>query len=196
MSQASARAKSGASRAIAQTKVSRTACGESGSVTSKPTGPAFWKQKTLEELTPAEWESLCDGCGRCCLVKLEDEDSGTVLFTDIACKLFNSSSCRCSDYAHRLRKVRDCIRLTPAKVRALSWLPPSCAYRLVAEGRDLPWWHPLVSGSQATVHKAGVSARGRVNLTENEVELADYPRHIVSWPGRRPYARRHKRVDG
>jgi uncharacterized protein len=158
--------------------------------------PRFWKQKSLEELNPAEWESLCDGCGRCCLVKLEDEDSGTVLFTDIACKLFDSSSCRCSNYAHRLRKVRDCIRLTPAKVRALSWLPPSCAYRLVAEGRDLPWWHPLVSGSQATVHEAGVSARGRVNQTENEVELADYPRHIVSWPGRRPYAKRRKRVDG
>ena len=158
--------------------------------------PPFWRQKTLEELTPAEWESLCDGCGRCCLVKLEDEDSGAVHFTDIACKLFDSASCRCKDYGRRLRKVRDCIRLTPAKVRALSWLPPSCAYRLVAEGRDLPWWHPLVSGSQTTVHEAGISVRGRARLTENEVKPADYPRHIVAWPGKRPYATRRVQDSG
>jgi uncharacterized cysteine cluster protein YcgN (CxxCxxCC family) len=107
----------------------------------------FWKQKALEALNPAEWESLCDGCGRCCLVKLEDEDSGEIHFTDIACKHFNAGTCRCADYAHRRRRVRDCIKLTPAKVRTLSWLPPTCAYRLVADGRDLAWWHPLVSGS-------------------------------------------------
>jgi uncharacterized protein len=156
----------------------------------------FWKLKTLEELNPVEWESLCDGCGRCCLVKLEDEASGTVHFTDIACKLFDPSTCRCSHYAQRHRKVHDCIRLTPAMVRALSWLPPSCAYRIVAEGRDLPWWHPLVSGNQASVHEAGVSALGRVSLTENGVEPEDYPRHIVAWPGKWPYATRPKRVDG
>jgi uncharacterized protein len=143
--------------------------------------PPFWRQKTLEELNPAEWESLCDGCGRCCLVKLEDEESGTVHFTDIACKLFDPIGCRCKDYARRLRKVHDCIRLTPAKVRALSWLPPTCAYRLVAEERDLPWWHPLVSGSQSSVHEAGISVRGRVRLLENEADPADYPRHIVTW---------------
>jgi uncharacterized cysteine cluster protein YcgN (CxxCxxCC family) len=98
----------------------------------------FWKRKTLEELTPAEWESLCDGCGRCCLVKLEDEESGEIHFTDIACKLFNPSTCRCTNYAHRHRRVRDCIKLTPDKVRTLGWLPPSCAYRLIAEGAILP----------------------------------------------------------
>jgi uncharacterized protein len=157
--------------------------------------PPFWRQKTLEELNPAEWESLCDGCGRCCLVKLEDEESGTVHFTDIACKLFDPAGCRCKDYGRRLRKVHDCIRLTPAKVRALSWLPPTCAYRLVAEERDLPWWHPLVSGSQTTVHEAGISVRGRVRLLENEVDPADYPRHIVTWPGKRPYATRRNRAD-
>jgi uncharacterized protein len=154
--------------------------------------PPFWKQKTLEELTPAEWESLCDGCGRCCLVKLEDEDTGKVYFTDIACKLFDRESCRCTDYAHRRRRVRDCIRLTPAKVRALPWLPPTCAYRLVAEGRDLPWWHPLVSGSETSVHEAGVSVRGRVLASEGEIKLADYPGHIVAWPARKPRAGRPK----
>lgn len=155
-----------------------------------PAAPYFWKQKTLEELNPAEWESLCDGCGRCCLVKLEDADSGAVYFTDIGCKLFDASNCRCTDYARRQKKVQDCIRLTPAKVRTLSWLPPSCAYRLIAEGRDLPWWHPLISGTRASVHEAGVSVRNRVSLREDEVEAAAYPRHIVAWPGKRPYGTR------
>jgi uncharacterized cysteine cluster protein YcgN (CxxCxxCC family) len=148
--------------------------------------PPFWKQKSLEELNPAEWESLCDGCGRCCLVKLEDEESGQIHFTDVACKLFNPSTCRCADYAHRRRRVHDCIKLTPDKVRTLGWLPPSCAYRLIAEGRDLAWWHPLVSGSQASVHEAGVSVRGRVEMSETEIHLADYPDHIVAWPGKKP----------
>ena len=148
-------------------------------------GP-FWKQKSLEELNPAEWESLCDGCGRCCLVKLEDEESGKIHFTDVTCKLFNPNTCRCADYAHRRRRVHDCIKLTPDKVRTLGWLPPSCAYRLIAEGRDLAWWHPLVSGSQTSVHEAGVSVRGRVEVSEKEVQLADYPDHIVAWPGNKP----------
>jgi uncharacterized cysteine cluster protein YcgN (CxxCxxCC family) len=152
----------------------------------------FWKRKPLEALNTAEWESLCDGCGRCCLVKLEDEESGKIHFTDVACKLFNSNTCRCADYAHRRRRVHDCIKLTPAKVRTLGWLPPSCAYRLIAEGRDLAWWHPLVSGSQTSVHEAGVSARGRVNVPENEVELADYARHVVAWPGKMPRPPRQK----
>jgi uncharacterized cysteine cluster protein YcgN (CxxCxxCC family) len=145
----------------------------------------FWKQKSLEELNPTEWESLCDGCGRCCLVKLEDEETGEIHFTDVACKLFNPNACRCNDYAHRRRRVHDCIKLTPVKVRRLDWLPPSCAYRLIAEGRDLAWWHPLVSGSQTSVHEAGVSARGRVEVSEQDVRLADYPDHIVAWPGKK-----------
>ena len=146
----------------------------------------FWKQKRLEDLNPAEWESLCDGCGRCCLVKLEDEDTGEIHFTDIACKLFDKGTCRCADYAHRSRRVRDCIKLTPAKVRELTWLPPSCAYRLIAEGRDLAWWHPLVSGSATSVHEAGVSVQKRAGPAENKVKLADYPDHIVDWPGKTP----------
>jgi uncharacterized cysteine cluster protein YcgN (CxxCxxCC family) len=146
----------------------------------------FWKKKTLRDMTTAEWESLCDGCGRCCLVKLEDEDTGRIYFTDIACKLFDAGSCRCSDYANRRRRVRDCIKLTPDFAESLAWLPPTCAYRLIAEGRKLAWWHPLVSGRPESVHEAGISVRGRVHLSENELRLSDYPDHIVSWPGKRP----------
>jgi uncharacterized cysteine cluster protein YcgN (CxxCxxCC family) len=146
----------------------------------------FWRRKTLDAMNKAEWESLCDGCGRCCLVKLEDEDTGQIHFTDVACKLLDADACRCADYAHRRRKVRDCIKLTPETVRSLSWLPPSCAYRLIAEGRDLAWWHPLVSGSAETVHESGVSVRGRVAASETELALDDYPGHIVGWPGKWP----------
>lgn len=146
----------------------------------------FWKQKPLEAFSRAEWESLCDGCGRCCLVKLEDEDTGEIHFTDVGCKLLDAKTCQCTDYAHRRRKVSDCIKLTPDTVRRLSWLPPSCAYRLVAEGRDLAWWHPLVSGSATSVHEAGVSVRGRVQGSEKDVKLKDYIDHIVAWPGKKP----------
>ena len=119
----------------------------------------FWKTKALEEMTPTEWESLCDGCARCCLLKLEDEDSGEVFLTRLACKLLDVSKCRCSDYANRFAKMPDCIEIDPEKVRKLDWLPTSCGYRRVAEGRDLAWWHPLISGSPDTVHEAGISVR-------------------------------------
>jgi uncharacterized protein len=150
--------------------------------------PPFWRQKSLEEMTRREWESLCDGCGRCCLVKLEDEDTGEIHFTDVGCKLFDAAACRCRDYANRIRKVRDCIKLTPEITRSLKWLPPTCAYRVLAEGRDLAWWHPLVSGSAETVHAAGISVRGRVAASEREVPLDKYIDHIVAWPGKRPRA--------
>src|SRR5579864_6904432 len=106
----------------------------------------FWRTKTLDEMSHAEWESLCDGCGRCCLVKLEDEDTGDIHFTDIGCKLLHTESCRCADYSRRRRRVPDCVKLTPEGARTLSWLPSTCAYRVLAEGRDLAWWHPLLSG--------------------------------------------------
>lgn len=153
----------------------------------------FWRRRSLDEMNAAEWESLCDGCGRCCLVKLEDADTGKIHFTDVACKLFDPTACRCSDYAHRRRKVRDCIKLSPQTVRSLTWLPPSCAYRLIAEGRDLAWWHPLVSGSATTIHDAGVSVRGRVAASETEVRLDDYPDHIVAWPGKMPRSAKSRR---
>ncbi len=167
-----------------------------GKSTSSGTGQdrPFWESKPLEALDAAEWESLCDGCGRCCLVKLEDEDIGAVHFTDIACRLFDAGTCRCTDYAHRRRRVRDCIKLTPHLAGALAWLPPTCAYRLRAEGKPLAWWHPLVSGSAETVHAAGISVRGRIAASEREVKVRDYSDHIVRWPGKVP--RRAKRPPG
>ena len=153
-------------------------------MSSKQKEPPFWRSKTLEQLSDAEWESLCDGCARCCLVKLEDEDSGEIHFTDIGCKLLDTKACRCLDYKRRRRRVRDCVKLTPEGVRSLTWLPKTCAYRLVAEGRDLFWWHPLVSGSPETVHEAGISVRGRVRALETDLPVERWPDHIVKWPNR------------
>lgn len=152
--------------------------------------PPFWRAKPLEAMTRAEWESLCDGCGRCCLIKLEDEDTAEIHHTDIACALFDAGSCRCRDYVNRSQKVPDCVTLTPEAVRTLSWLPPSCAYRLVAEGRDLYDWHHLKSGSRDTVHAAGISVRGRVHCSENELPLTRWPSRVRQWPNRAPKPKR------
>ena len=152
--------------------------------------PPFWRSKSLAEMTDSEWESLCDGCGRCCLNKLEEEDTGRIYFTDVACKLLDDGTCRCRDYANRADAVPDCVQLTPANVGEIAWLPPTCAYRLVAQGRDLYWWHPLVSGDPDTVHAAGVSVRGRVSASEADVpddKLEDY---LVTWPLKVPKAAR------
>jgi uncharacterized cysteine cluster protein YcgN (CxxCxxCC family) len=140
----------------------------------------FWKTKTLEAMTPQEWESLCDGCGKCCLSKLEDEDTGEIYWTTVACRLLDAQSCRCSDYSDRKRHVPDCVQLTPGTVRDLDWLPATCGYRLVAGGEDLYWWHPLVSGSAETVHQAGISIRGRVTAFDSEMQDdEDYFAHMV-----------------
>jgi len=150
----------------------------------------FWRAKTLDEMSEAEWESLCDGCGRCCLVKLEDEDTGRIHATDIGCRLFDGASCRCRDYPNRSQTVPDCVTLTPDAVRSLSWLPPTCAYRLLGEGKELPWWHPLVSGDPQTVIAAGVSVRGKVHANEDEIAEDDLAERIVAWPLRWPKAAR------
>ncbi|MFP6743720.1 MAG: YcgN family cysteine cluster protein [Alphaproteobacteria bacterium] len=142
-------------------------------------GLPFWKSKSLDDMSIDEWESLCDGCGRCCLHKLEDEDSGHVDYTNIACRLLDLGTCRCTDYPRRHALVSDCLALTPEAVRATPWLPPTCAYRMVNEGRDLAWWHPLVSGDPDTVHQACISVRGRVVTAQRAGDEED---HIVAWP--------------
>lgn len=129
-----------------------------------------------------EWESLCDGCGRCCLNKLEDWDTGEIHWTDIGCELLDCETCRCKDYQNRFAKVPDCIQLTPEQVRTIRWLPPTCAYRLVRDGMDLYEWHPLKSGSSETVHAAGISIRGRAK-EDTGYHPDDYEDHLVTWPG-------------
>ncbi len=139
----------------------------------------FWRRKTLAEMTRSEWESLCDGCAKCCLDKLEDEDTGEIHYTNVACRLLDLGTCRCTDYANRKRFVPDCVVLTARTVARLKWLPSTCAYRLISEGKDLEWWHPLVSGDPETVHRAGVSVRGRAVPEAVAGELED---HVVRWP--------------
>ena len=136
----------------------------------------FWKQKTLREMSRSEWESLCDGCGQCCLHKIEDEDTGEISITDVACKLLDLKSCRCSNYPHRRKHVSDCQILTPKKLQTGLALPPTCAYRLCLEGKDLYNWHPLVSGVAHSVHKAGISVRGKAVPEHPGIKLM---KHII-----------------
>lgn len=138
----------------------------------------FWKTKKLDEMSQEEWESLCDGCGRCCMVKLEDEDTGNIHLTRLSCRLLNTQTCQCKNYAKRFRLMADCIEITLEKVRSLSWLPESCGYRRIAEGRDLAWWHPLVSGRPETVHEAGISVRG-LAMSEKRVAPENHVRYII-----------------
>jgi hypothetical protein len=140
---------------------------------------AFWREKSLQDLTPAEWESLCDGCGRCCLEKLEDIDTGEISYTNVACTLLDQETCGCSNYAERFRYMPDCMPLSPTNIHELKWMPSTCAYRLLAEGKDLPAWHPLVSGTRETVFSAGIAVRGRCLAHHEAGDLED---HIVDWP--------------
>lgn len=157
--------------------------------TSDFTEKPFWQTKRLDEMTRAEWESLCDGCGRCCLHKLRYEDD-SLAFTNVACHLLDGQTCRCRDYRHRQVQVPDCVALTPDTLKEIDWLPPSCAYRRVAEGRGLAWWHPLVSGDPESVHAAGVSVRGRVI---SEWQAGPLEHHISDWVGEPPRVRRPSR---
>lgn len=146
---------------------------------------AFWEEKTLEQMTPAEWEALCDGCGRCCLIKLEDEDTGELITSDVRCQLLDGDTCACTDYPRRQAKVPDCIKLTRENVREIPWIPTTCAYRRMAEGKGLAWWHPLVSGDPQTVVDVGVSVKGRT-FAENEVDPERWEEHAVDWPEYEP----------
>lgn len=141
---------------------------------------AFWKIKPLSQMTSQEWESLCDGCGKCCVLKLEDVDSGLIHYTDVGCRLLDCSSARCRDYENRRQQVADCVMLTPDNLHQLGWMPASCAYRLIHEGRDLPDWHPLITGDPDSTRKAGKSVAGRL-FSEDKVDEEALGNHLTDW---------------
>src|SRR5262245_11376849 len=149
----------------------------------------FWRRKKLAELTREEWESLCDGCGRCCLKKLEDEATGKVAYTDVACRLLDRHRCRCTAYATRTAAVPDCVTLDATTLRTITWLPTTCAYRLLAVNKPLESWHPLVSGDPNSVHSAGISVRGRT-LAEQDVDADALETRVIRWIKTVPQRRR------
>lgn len=142
--------------------------------------PRFWETTPLEDMTETQWESLCDGCARCCLHKLEDADSGEVFYTGVRCRYLVEDNCRCSDYPRRNELMSNCIDLKREDLSALHWLPSTCAYRLLYEGKPLYDWHPLVSGNSESVHQAGISIRGRA-LSDEFVHPDGYQEHIIHW---------------
>jgi len=143
----------------------------------------FWKQKSLTELSRQEWESLCDGCARCCLIKFQDEESGEIFHTRVVCRLLDLHRCRCTEYTDRTELVPTCLVLSPELIPQLEWMPKTCAYRLLAEGKDLKSWHPLISGNAESVHRAKISVRNFA-ISENMVaadQLEDYIDEEMDW---------------
>ncbi|MDE0746510.1 MAG: YcgN family cysteine cluster protein [Porticoccaceae bacterium] len=140
----------------------------------------FWQTKTLEQMDSIEWEALCDGCAKCCLVKLEDHESAEIFHTNVTCELLDIDSCQCSNYSGRHSVVNDCIALDQNNIHALSWLPKSCSYRLIADGQPLPDWHYLISGSKQTIHAYGASLQGWV-VSELDVRDDDIQDHVIRW---------------
>lgn len=140
----------------------------------------FWLDRALESFSIQEWESLCDGCGKCCLHKLEDSQSGAVTYTRVACQLLDTTVCQCKDYSRRQLKVKDCLQVTPAMAKNDDSLPNTCAYRLIAQGADLPEWHPLKTGDKTSAIKQGKSVADRV-LSEIYVHPDGLDEHVISW---------------
>ncbi len=140
----------------------------------------YWRHTPLDQMSTDEWERLCDGCGKCCVIKLEDYDDGTIYYTDIGCTLLDGSTCSCTNYPKRKSIVPDCVILSPSNLDALPWMPQTCAYRLLHEGKDLPNWHPLVTGDPSTTHTSGHSVMGKI-FTEGDIAEDDYPDHIKDW---------------
>ncbi len=141
----------------------------------------FWQHKPLEQMSEPEWESLCDGCGKCCLHKLMDENSDEVYYTNVACSWLNSKTCACKDYTNRFESGEECLKLTRDTIAEFHWLPESCAYRLLAEGKPLPSWHPLITGSKSAMHTAGESVRNKVIY---EIDVVDWEDHIQNFTGK------------
>ena len=142
--------------------------------------PGFWETKTIDEMNKEEWEALCDGCGRCCLLKIEDIDSGDTYYTNVVCQYHDNDTCRCTQYEDRSLLVPDCIKVTPDVARTEKWLPDTCAYRLLAEGKPLFDWHPLISGDPNSVHEAGITVTGKV-VSEEYVHPDELEEHLVHW---------------
>ena len=146
-----------------------------------PGGLPFWKKKSLREMNRQEWELLCDGCGKCCLYKIQDEKTGEVQYTNVSCRLLCTKTCLCNSYKNRYHLVPTCMILTPTRVEEFCWLPKTCTYRLLAQGKDLPWWHHLVSGDPDLIHHLGLSIKGKV-ISEDYVYPLQLRQHIVQWP--------------
>jgi len=143
----------------------------------------WWETKPLASMSEEEWEKICDGCGKCCLIKLQDEeeDGGEVYYTDVACHLFDAKTCQCSDYKHRLLRVPDCVQLEAGNLEALNWMPPSCSYRRLQQGLELEDWHHLISNDRTTIHRTGNSVIKRV-IFERDLSDEDLEDRIVEWP--------------
>ncbi|MGF1683331.1 YcgN family cysteine cluster protein [Photobacterium minamisatsumaniensis] len=142
----------------------------------------YWQQKDLQEMTDQEWEALCDGCGKCCLHKLIDDDTDEIYYTNVACSLLDNNTCSCKDYPNRFESGEECLKLTRDRIDEFVWLPETCAYRLLAEGKDIPEWHPLLTGSKDAMHKAGESVRDKIVY---EIEVIDWEDHILNHPNRK-----------
>ena len=140
---------------------------------------SFWKEKTLEQMTEAEWESLCDGCGRCCLNKIEDPSNNKVYYTSIACHLLDCNTCRCTDYENRQQRIADCVKISLDNKEAFDWMPETCAYRILYNGGELPEWHPLVTGDPESVHKAGISVRHKTIHPDDLPDDFEYFDYII-----------------